>query len=591
MKTRKFIITFSIIGMISVVLIISGFLAQKSFGESNMIKEKSAQFLNLVQNNRFDEARVVLDLMNKQWKKEEKNTISSEDLAALSYKFDEISEELFRDNVDGTTLAKINGLKLFKNELADKIRQEIVRGINLYLDKSIDYNDVIRFYKNIKILGIHMEKLKKFQEFASGFNKIRNALTDENAPVKAEEYFNIMNAYKKAVLEDDWGNQSAEKSMNKFSRDVRSTLEDRVEKLKTAYRYEEACNILSAMTRYYPGDGSISQKLSEYEKEKDNLVVYDGPIQHIFFHPLIAYPERAFDKDSMSKGYNDWFVTVKEFKKILESLYDRGFILVDIHSVIEEKDENGNKGMVKKEMRLPRDKKPLIISIDDMNYYKYMIENGNVFKLILDSNGKVVTYSVSPQGEEIIMDDNEIVPVLDKFVREHPDFSMNGAKGIIALTGYEGVLGYRTDDIKSPDYEKEKNEALKVIKRLKETGWSFASHSYGHPDIKKISLSSLMRDTTKWKNEVESLTGPTVVYIYPFGSSVPADDVKFKYLTDSGFKIFCAVGGSEYMRITPGYVLMDRRHMDGIAFHYQSSMLSDLFDVKEVVDNVRPLEY
>lgn len=39
-----------------------------------------------------------------------------------------------------------------------------------------------------------------------------------------------------------------------------------------------------------------------------------------------------------------------------------------------------------------------------------------------------------------------MVPLIDRFVEKHPDFSYRGAKGILALTGYNGILGYRTDE-------------------------------------------------------------------------------------------------------------------------------------------------
>ena len=66
------------------------------------------------------------------------------------------------------------------------------------------------------------------------------------------------------------------------------------------------------------------------------LVPYTGPVEHLFFHPLIVYPERAFDGDRMAAGYDDWFVTVPEFKSILSDLYTNGYILVDIRSLIDE---------------------------------------------------------------------------------------------------------------------------------------------------------------------------------------------------------------------------------------------------------------
>ncbi|MFU0800533.1 MAG: Polysaccharide deacetylase [Xylanivirga thermophila] len=317
-------------------------------------------------------------------------------------------------------------------------------------------------------------------------------------------------------------------------------------------------------------------------------VAYEGSVQHIFFHPLIAFPELAFDGDRMEKGYNDYFVTVDEFNKVIKSLYEKDFILVDINSLIEEIEEDGNKVIKKKQLMLPEGKKPLIISIDDLNYYKYMLENGNVYKLILDQDGNIATYSITPQGDELISRDNEIVPLLDKFVLEHPDFSHDGAKGVIALTGYEGVLGYRTNKKDSPEFEKEKEGALKVIKHLKETGWTFASHGYGHLDASRVSKEKLVRDTRRWREEVGSLVGPTSIYIYPYGSRVLPGDPKFDVLVDEGFNILCAVGSGPYEKLAKRAYMQDRRHIDGIAFLTQRNRFLDLFDSAELVDPVRP---
>jgi hypothetical protein len=316
------------------------------------------------------------------------------------------------------------------------------------------------------------------------------------------------------------------------------------------------------------------------------LVPYTGNVQHIFFHPLIAYAQRAFDNDSMSKGYNDWMITVEEFNRILDSLYEKDYILVDYDDIYETKNDNGKALLIKKELKLPVGKKPLIISIDDLNYYEYMIENGNVFKLILDENGDVATYSIDPDGKEIISRDNEIVPILDKFVEQHKDFSFNGAKGIIASTGYEGVLGYRTHELDSPNYEKEKADALKVIKRLKETGWTFAG--YGHLDAVNISSERFQRDTMRWKKEVEVLVGPTNIYIYPFGSAFAYKDTGLKYLLEQGFNILCGVGAGGYFEIYDTCALIDRRNIDGYSFKHHVETLKDLFDVNEVIDSIRP---
>lgn len=350
----------------------------------------------------------------------------------------------------------------------------------------------------------------------------------------------------------------------------------------------QAVSIIEKALQAYPGDALLTTQLTKYQTRADQLVLYDGPIQHIFFHPLIAYSEMAFDGDRMSRGLNEFMVTVKEFDLILDSLYDKGYMLIDTHNIFEERPNGDKTELVKKELWLPKNKKPLILSIDDLNYYPYMRENGMNHKLVLDKEGNVAAYSVSPDKKEIIASDNEIITIVDKFVEKHPDFSHKGAKGIIALTGFNGVLGYRTDAINVLSFAAEKEQALTVIKRLKDTGWSFASHGYGHIDTGKRSIADLVKDTQKWKLEVESLIGPTDLYIYPYGSSVPTTDPRFIFLQQNGFKVFCGVGPREYLRFYPDSVVMDRRHIDGIAFWQQPETLEDLFRVDDVIDPVRP---
>ena len=125
----------------------------------------------------------------------------------------------------------------------------------------------------------------------------------------------------------------------------------------------------------------------------------------------------------------------------------------------------------------------------------------------------------------------DLVPILNDFIDEHPDFSYKGAKAIIALTGYEGIFGYRTASSysESPDYEREREQAAKVAQCLRDDGWELASHSWGHlwmgvsgnPEKPyKISDERFYTDTDKWENEVESLIGPTDIYIYPNGNDI-----------------------------------------------------------------------
>ena len=342
------------------------------------------------------------------------------------------------------------------------------------------------------------------------------------------------------------------------------------------------------------------------QRDGVTYVPYDGIVEHLFFHPVIAYPELAFDGDAQEKGLDDYMVTVDEFNKILQSVYDRGYVLVDIADVWSEATgEDGEARMVKNTLYLPEGKKPLIFSYDDTNYYEYMLENGFAYKLIIGEDGKIWSWGLDPQGNEVVSRDLDAIPILDKFVEEHPDFSPFGAKACLSLTGYQGILGYRTQtDTKSWTEEQEANrqkerEAVKpIIEELKRTGWTFGSHTWGHIRLGTVSLEKIQKDTQLWKDEVESLVGPTTVLFYPHGARPDGDDWKqtgeqFQFYQEQGFRIFCSVGIESFSYIKKDIcaVICDRLHPDGTTLRskYADKRYGQFYDVREIIDlDVRP---
>lgn len=242
----------------------------------------------------------------------------------------------------------------------------------------------------------------------------------------------------------------------------------------------------------------------------------EQPVEHLFFHPIIAYPQWAFHDcsatQSEKEGLDDWMVTVDEFNKIIQSVYDKGFILVAMEDVWSEvTGEDGVARMQRNTLMLPEGKKPLVISFDDVNYYEYMLEQGFTSKLVLGDDGQIWAECTDPYTKQTFLtQDLDATTLLDQFVLAHPDFSLNGAKAIFSLTGYQGILGYRTqndidiaaDDPARPAFDANRAaeiEAVKpILQRLKETGWTFGSHTWGHINLSSWSLEKIQRDTVRW---------------------------------------------------------------------------------------------
>ena len=325
---------------------------------------------------------------------------------------------------------------------------------------------------------------------------------------------------------------------------------------------------------------------------------------------MIVDPELAF---SGSKGpaYNLVMTTVDEFNAIMQSMYDRGYVMVTMHDMCTF-DDQGNR--IDHKIMLPPGKKAFVLSQDDVNYYHYQDGDGLATKLIIDQNGKVKNEYIDRDGNTLV-GDYDVVPIVDSFVEKHPDFSYKGHKGILALTGYNGALGYRTDSVyadrndpnldpdqiefldRTPDfdYEKECQQAKKVADALKATGWEFASHTWGHHSVPSLSVEKLKVDSEKWKNYVEAIVGPTDMMLFPNGSdfselgNYDESNGHYAYLTGMGFRMFCTVDSAQcWIQKGDQYFRMGRRNLDGYRMYHDPELLTDLFDPKAVLDPKRP---
>lgn len=319
---------------------------------------------------------------------------------------------------------------------------------------------------------------------------------------------------------------------------------------------------------------------------------YTTNVEHLFTHCLISYPEIAFNKNNyMSKYYNADCLTINEFSKILTCLYQNNYVLVSINECFEVK----NNTAIKKKIKVPINKKPLIISFDDVNYDSKKIGKGMVDKIILDENGSIAT-STKIGNKIDISYNNEFVTILEEFIKKHPDFSLNKARGTINLTGYDGILGYRTSGKNTQNRQDEIDNAKKVVQALKDLGWNFACHSYGHYHMKNISIDKFKTEMTNWKTEVEPIIGKTKIYVYPYGEWEVFNQSgeiceKHKLLAENGFYLFCGVGMKTFYSYLPNkkhkILFMDRKCLDGNTLRANHKELARFFNPLTILDSIR----
>ena len=387
--------------------------------------------------------------------------------------------------------------------------------------------------------------------------------------------------------------------------------------LAAGYDYEAAAQLLRTSS-YFDSSAEYQDRVAQYEADAQKLVPYGDMqnITHIFFHSLIVDNARCFDGDYTEAGYNQYMTTIPEFIKILESMYERGFVLVSPYDVAYEYvDENGQTKMKYGEIMLPEGKTPFVMSQDDVNYYGYMIGDGDpkyerpatpqptgdgfAHKIVIGEDGYPACEYMDANGQ-IHVGSYDLVPLLEDFIQEHPDFSYRGARAILGMTGYEGVFGYRTkpayeEKMGSEAYKKECEEAMAVAQCLRDHGWILASHSYGHPAYGNVSAEKVESDSDKWEKTVQPIIGDCDVILYPHGSDIAGigkytfDNAKFKALYEDGYRYFYNVDSHvAWQQLGEDYFRGGRRNLDGYRMWYTPKKVADLFNVSEVFDPDRP---
>lgn len=338
------------------------------------------------------------------------------------------------------------------------------------------------------------------------------------------------------------------------------------------YDYQAAINTLDS---YKTADRELTDEMAaaraQYTAAMTDLVVWDDPtaIPNLSFHVLIADPDRAYADPGYAASYREKFVTTDQFSAILEQLHDNGYVLVNLDSCIAE--NTGADGKVTytvKPLYLPADKTPIMITETLVNYFGYMVDgdgdnlpdaqgDGFASKLVI-SGGEIKAEYIDAQGQSHV-GDYDLVPILDSFIAANPDFSYRGAKAILAVTGDEGVFGWRT----TTD-ETQIDGARDVVEVLRATGYQIASNSFANLDYSgKTTIEQIDNDMAQWAQKVTPVLGEVDIMVIAKGSAIKTRGGGFTAMEEAGYHYIIDCTGTAGGELTAEYFHQHRVMVTG----------------------------
>ena len=377
------------------------------------------------------------------------------------------------------------------------------------------------------------------------------------------------------------------------------------------YEYDKAIAVIGTFTGNAEDYPALGEANAKYEALKASMVAWSDPSQvlNLSFQMLIEDPVRAYADKTYKTQYNKNFITTDEFVKILDQLYSGGYMLVRMSDLVQTgKDAEGNTTYEAKTLYLPEGKKPLIITQNQVNYYQYMIDSngdhlpdeggaGFASKLIIGQDGKLTNQYVDVSGAALT-GSYDLVPLLNDFIEAHPDFSYKGAKAIIAVSGYDGLFGYRTHSgakkwLSEEDYQAEIEGAKKIAQALRDDGFEIACYTFGNMAYGSISLQDVQSDIQKWNSEVVPVLGQidTIVFAQLSDIAEPGQysGNKFEALKNAGFRYFLGFcsDGYPWATIQADYVRMGRIMVTGSTLKHNAGWFTGILDPETILDSAR----
>ena len=373
------------------------------------------------------------------------------------------------------------------------------------------------------------------------------------------------------------------------------------EHMLQTFRFYSAEQLFSDLAVIFPDDQLIKNNLLEATSHTCEVNEYRGSVEVICVRSLIADTDTAFASRYRSNS-TGLYLTTSEFEAILNNLYERDYVLVDPENLIDDSDPNF---LLERNLIVPKGKKPLVVVIENLQYSCSAYNCGTCRRLVLNDENQVCGEYVNSEGETVVSRTAEAVGLLDVFVENHPDFTYDGAKGIISVSGYEACFGYvvSEDEIddrnialnsanlpqispSSEEIQSNRDTVKEIVSVLADNGCQFASCTYSYiEDCDATEKQVLIDDHEKWMEQIGTLLGEVHMLVYPNGNYIKGTDERAVYYKNLGFRIFFGGGATPYYTYGDNYLYLDRAMMTYNTLSRKAYV--DLFDYKEIIDPAR----
>lgn len=380
--------------------------------------------------------------------------------------------------------------------------------------------------------------------------------------------------------------------------------------LAAGFDYDGAIAVVDSFRGDVYEFDALLAKRNEYVAAKESLIAWDDPgkVISLSTHHLVAEPTRAFADETYKSSIKYNFITVNEFSFILQSMYEKGYILVNMDDIVQKSvSPDGSVSYTAKTLYLPAGKKPFTL-IQTHNSPSYVFDNdgdnepdcvsGFGSRLLVTATGEL-SCEYTNRKNEVLTGNYDLVPILESFIAEHPDFSYMGARATIAVTGKNFLFGYQTNpSIISRNgedyYNQQVAQAKAVADKLKDMGYTIACYTYANKRYGELEIADIQEDLESWKKNVAPIVGETETLVFAMDSDIAApsetySDSKYQLLSSFGYHYFIGFCDSStpWMQLGSDYVRHGRLTVNGSKLISDPGLYETIFDAVSAKDENR----